>query len=85
MLSASNWAAPARTARREEQHHIQLYTQAKCSSSISGPLLRELLGRILFALCWPTVTDDERATLLQCVDGLERRLIDLKRGGGIDG
>lgn len=83
MLIASNWAAPARTAP-EEHHQTQLYAQAKCSSSISAPLLREHLGRILFALNWDTTSDLDRTILLMCVDGLERRLIDSKRGGSIN-
>jgi hypothetical protein len=52
----------------------------KTPSRISTPVIQEVLGRILFALSWPTLTDGDRATLLECADGLERVLIDLRCG-----
>ena len=37
-----------------------------------------VLGQILFALAWDATGDDDRKSLLTCVDGLERMLIDLR-------
>ena len=57
-------------------------------AGLSSPKIREikeLLGDILLAVHWPNAGDEDRATLLLCVDGLERRLIDLRREGSRDG
>jgi hypothetical protein len=43
------------------------------------------LGDLLLALEWPTVTAYDRATLLLCIDRLERKLIDLRGRGNVDG
>jgi len=42
--------------------------------------VQETLGTILLALNWPGWSREDRATLLFCIDTLERRLIDLERG-----
>ena len=47
--------------------------------------IKEVLGAILLALHWPNTSDEERATLFLYVDGLERKLIDLRPGDDADG
>ena len=42
--------------------------------------LQGLLGTLLLALNWHGWADEDRATLLHCIDCLERKLIDIKRG-----
>ena len=42
--------------------------------------IQETLGTLLFALNWPGWADEDRATLLRCIDCLERKLIDIKHG-----
>ncbi|MFC1635163.1 hypothetical protein ACFL5Z_09995 [Planctomycetota bacterium] len=88
-------AAGGRAARRNDlqdiRYHVREHLSRHFSTTapksfqwigrISGPVVQELLGRILFALNYPTATDDEKAMLLYYVDGLERRLIDIRRGG----
>ena len=45
--------------------------------------LQETLGTLMLALNWPGWTDEDRATLLRCIDCLARKLIDTKQGSDI--
>lgn len=42
--------------------------------------VQELLGTLLLSLNCDGWADEERIALLRCIDCLERKLIDLKRG-----
>ena len=77
----------------ETLNQTQLYYEPEPASTISREpkeerqmsKVKELLGETLVRLHWPTVSPYDEVTLLLCVDGLERKLIDLKRGGNTDG
>jgi hypothetical protein len=47
----------------------------------SVAFLQKTLGQLLVALHWPTTEEDEKPVLLFYVDGLTRRLVDLRRRG----
>lgn len=68
-----------------QQNHKLIYDQKELPSRASVLILQELLGRILFSFNWNTTSNSDNATLLLCVDGLGRRLIDLRCRGGLDG
>jgi len=55
------------------------YQKTSTKSNISSSMIQEILGWLLIALNWPSVTDSERTTMLRYADGLERYLIDLRR------
>lgn len=42
--------------------------------------IQETLGILLLALNWPDWAGEDRASLLRCIDYLERKLIDVRRG-----
>jgi len=46
--------------------------------------VQEILGTLLLALNWHGWTDEDRATLLRCIDCLERKLIDIKHDSNIE-
>jgi len=93
MLGKKAGAATSPEVLAPQQHQYPSYTERVRVSRIlqahpAGSQIQHIqvvLGTILFALCWPTATNDDRAALLQCVDGLERKVIDLRRGGSLDG
>jgi hypothetical protein len=77
MLGAKERAAA--TAPKEKLLS-KSYRPSKHLSYISYPMIQEFLGWILIALNWSTTTNNDRVALLQYVDGLERKLIDLRNG-----
>ena len=78
--------AGAASTTPKEPHQIESYNQSRHISSFSFSSkrkfkideIKELLGCILIAFHWSTVTENDKAILLKYADGLERKLIDLR-------
>lgn len=78
--------AVALTTAPNELNQKRVYSHNEhLSRAFSRQQLQELLGRILFTLNWDATSESDRTILLMHVEGLERKLIDLRRGGYLDG
>ena len=79
MITQKQKAAGLTATSRQLQKVIESYKQSERLSSA----IDQLLAGLLFGLQYPHLSPPERATVLDCLDGLLRLKIDIRQGKGV--